>query len=154
MCVVRQNQYQQSKITLLESRIRSRETDVTDLAIQLNSAETILQQALDKTASCISAIKLAAKTRESISVHDLIDYSSKLAYTSGKAPGLNSMALGPFPSAELFPYTRLMKELIPTKEEHINLEMSMDADHPITSLLGDIATAQAGDEGDEDLADF
>lgn len=149
---MRQNQEHQSKIRLLESRIRSREADVVDLAVQLKSAETILQQALEQTASCVSAIKLAQKTRDVVSVHDLINYSSKLAYTSGKTPGTTSMVMEPFPSLEIFPFGRLMKELLPQKEEQVAMEGISEAEHTYTSFLGDLGTTQAPE--DEDLADF
>jgi len=138
---------------MLESRIRSREADVVDLAVQLKSAETILQQALEQTASCISAIKLAQQTRDIVSVYDLINYSSKLAYTSGKTPGTSSMVMEPFPSMELFPYSRLMKELIPKKEEQVAMEGITEAEHTYTSFLGDLGATQAQAE-EEDLADF
>ena len=137
---------------MVESRIRSREADVVDLAVQLKSAETILQQALEQTASCVSAIKLAQQTRGAVSVHDLINYSSKLAYTSGKTPGTSSMVMEPFPSAELFPFSRLMKELLPQKEEQVAMEGITEAEHTYTSFLGDLGTTQA--QEDEDLADF
>lgn len=147
---VRQNQEIQGRIDHIQTRIRSREADVRDLALQLRAAETILQNALEETAPCVLAIKQAQQSQGQTSVHELINYASKMALTSGKIPGLNP--LEPFPNSELFPRTRLMKELIPTREE-VPTTMDVVETEPYVSFLGDVVTSDQQAE-EEDLADF
>jgi hypothetical protein len=147
---VRQNQEFQARIDQLQDKIRSREADVVDLAVQMRSAETILQQALDQTSSCVAAIKQSQQSHGLVSVHDIINYASKVAYTSGKIPGNDPQE--PFPSAELFAYTRLFKELIQRKEEGTSMEGVIESEVAYESFLGDLGTTETHDE--EELADF
>lgn len=133
-------------------KIRSREADVVDLAVKLRSAETILQQALEQTATGIAAIKQTQQSQGLVSVYDLINYASKVAYTSGKVPGSNP--LEPFPSAELFPLSRLLKELLPRKDESNAMEGIVESDIPYTSYLADIGTTTENPDNEEDIADF
>lgn len=120
-----------------------------DLALQLRAAETILQNALEETASCVLAVKQAQQSEGLLSVYDLINYSAKMALTSGKIPGLNP--LEPFPNAELFPRTRIMAALIPTRDEPTAMDVPVETE-PYVSFLGDVTTTDA--QEDEELADF
>lgn len=121
-----------------------------DLAVQLRSVETLLQGALDDTAACVKAIKQAQNAQRKISVDDLLQYSYKVAYTSGKSHIL--LPLGPFPSAEVMPYTRLFKELLATKEDSKSMEVA-EADARIDSLLGEVPS-HYHETAAEDLVDF
>lgn len=123
-----------------------------DLALQLRAAETILQGALEETAPCVTAVKQAQQTQGLTSVHDLINYSAKMALTSGKIPGLNPME--PFPGLEHFARSRLMKELMPARDETAAMIGTVEAE-PYVSFLGDVVTSDAqADDEDEGLADF
>lgn len=149
---MRQNQEIQGHIEHVQGRIASREANVRDLALQLRTAESILQGALEETAPCVLAIKQAQQTHGLVSVHDLIDYASKVALTSGKIPGANPWE--PFPNAELFPRTRLFKTLIPTRAETMATEGVVEPQGTYQTFLGDLGGTDAADETEEDLADF
>lgn len=148
---LKQNQDVQARIDQLQDKIRSREAYVVDLAVKLRSAETILQNALEQTASCVSAIKMTQQSKGLVSVHDLICYASKVAYTSGKIPGSNP--LDPFPNHEMFTFSRLLKELLPRKEERSAMEGIIEADTGY-SFLGDITAAPENNQDEEEIADF
>lgn len=148
---VRQNQEFQKKIDAVQAKIRSREAAVADLAVQLKSAETILQQALDETALAVAAIKQSQQNQGRINVHTLINYSAKVAETSGKMQGANTKE--PFPSVEAFQHARLFKELVNKKSDLQTTIENLESETQYQSFLGDLTTTTAA-ENDEELADF
>lgn len=136
-----ENQEFQRKINDLESKIKSKEADVLDLALRLRNAEVILQQALDQSSVLVKQLKDAPLNYKNVTLEEIVSYGFTLSLSN---------KLGPFPGTDSLRFTRLYHEL----DKKIPTEISLTDTAPTLATLDTLVDDGIEEFDEEEMVDF